>query len=259
MQLLKNIHAIDLSLLLEDTLIISDLHIGFEEALNRQGVLIPRDHFPRLIKRMEGIFSQVEIMQKGKKGSIKLKQIIINGDLKHEFGTISDQEWRHTLQFLDFLGKHCEKIVLIRGNHDTILGPVAKKRGIEIHDNYFLESFDALVCHGDRLPDAGLLKKAKLIIIGHEHPSVALRSGKRVEKYKCFYLGKYRGKPLIVLPSLNLLTEGSALMQDVVLSPFLKQDTSGFEVFAVEDRVYRFGTLKNIMKNLDPIVTDLNF
>src|SRR3989338_5351045 len=146
MQLLKGIHAIDLALLIGDTLIISDVHIGFEEALNKQGMMVPRDHFPQLIRRMESIFARLQRLPttgktKKTKGSKqqKLRQIIINGDLKHEFGTISEQEWRHTLRFLDFLGKHCGKIVLIKGNHDTILGPIAKKRDIEVHDSFFIE------------------------------------------------------------------------------------------------------------------------
>ncbi len=99
MELFKNIHAIDLALLIDDSLVISDVHIGFEEALNKQGILVPRDHFPQLIKRMEGIFSQVHDVlgnrtKRNKRTDIHnennetknnrtLKKIIINGDLKH--------------------------------------------------------------------------------------------------------------------------------------------------------------------------------
>src|SRR3989344_2635637 len=103
MELFKNIRAIDLGLLVDDSLIISDVHIGFEEALNKQGMLVPRDHFPQLIKRMEGIFARLQGRPTNRKKAKKLRQIIVNGDLKHEFGTISEQEWRHTLKFLDFL------------------------------------------------------------------------------------------------------------------------------------------------------------
>ena len=149
---------------------------------------------------------------------------------------------------LDFLSRFCNEIVLIKGNHDTILGPIARKRGIEVHDHFFIEGHGALVCHGDKLPSSELIQKSKIIIIGHEHPSVALRSGSRVEKYKCFYVGQYQRRTLIVLPSLNLLTEGNALMHDDVLSPFLKQRLDDFEVFAVEDKVYRFGKLGRLRK-----------
>jgi putative SbcD/Mre11-related phosphoesterase len=276
MELLKGISAVDLAVLIDDALVISDVHIGFEEALNKQGMLVPRDHFPQLMKRMETILSQAHNVlatttktnkrkhneDHNKKSNEhpntnqrdnatsnkKLKNIIINGDLKHEFGRISEQEWRHTLKFLDFLGKHCEKVILVKGNHDTILGPIAEKRNLEIHDHYELRDGEVLLCHGDKLPAKEALRKAKLIVIGHEHPSVALRQGPRVEKYKCFFVGSYKKKKLIVLPSLNLLTEGSALMHDDVLSPFLKQRMDDFEVYVVEDKVYRFGKLKNLVK-----------
>src|SRR3989338_2896592 len=206
MELFKNIRAIDLGLLIDDALIISDVHIGFEEALNKQGMLVPMDHFPQLIKRMEGIFSQVqgivgnktknnkreineqknnkrngneqennEAENKNNNTPKKLKKIIINGDLKHEFGRISEQEWRHTLKFLDFLGKQCEKVILVKGNHDTIHGPIAEKSNLEVHDYVQMRDGDVLICHGDKLPPEEPLKKAKLIVIGHEHPSVALR------------------------------------------------------------------------------------
>ena len=33
----------------------------------------------------------------------KPEQVIINGDLKHEFGTISDQEWRDVLKIFDLI------------------------------------------------------------------------------------------------------------------------------------------------------------
>jgi uncharacterized protein len=260
MELFKRIHAIDLSLLIDDCLIISDVHIGFEEALNKQGMLVPRDHFPQLIKRMEKILSQVQdvlgngaksnkrtgIETKRNQTNKKLKNIIINGDLKHEFGRISEQEWRHTLKFLDFLGKHCEKVILVEGNHDTILGPIAQKRNLEVYDFVQIRGGEILLCHGDKLPPQELLEKSKLIVIGHEHPSIALRQGPRVEKYKCFFVGSYRKKKLIVLPSLNLLTEGSALMHEETLSPFLKQRMDDFNVYIVEDKVYAFGKMKKV-------------
>ncbi len=105
-----------------------------------------------------------------------------------------------------------------------------------------------LITHGDKLPKEDALKKAKLVVIGHEHPSIALRQGPRTEKYKCFFVGAYKKKKLIVLPSLNLLTEGSALMHENVLSPFLKQKLDDFDVYIVEDKVYAFGKLGRILK-----------
>ena len=57
MHIEKNIRIVDLALYLEKErlLAISDIHLGYEEALTKQGILIPKFHFKDLIKRLEKI------------------------------------------------------------------------------------------------------------------------------------------------------------------------------------------------------------
>lgn len=266
----KELQIIDLGLYLRDhnALVISDVHIGYEEALNKQGILIPRLQFQQVMKRIENLISQA--LKKNKQTSFDL--IIINGDLKHEFGTISDTEWRQTLKFIDFLATKTKKIILIKGNHDTILEPIAKKRNIEIVDEYVLgnskKDCEYYFCHGNIVPKTSAFKKAKTIIIGHEHPAIALREDARVEKFKCFLFGKYKesnntltkryslknmiknnaAKNLIVLPSFNPITEGTDILKENLLSPFLHQNLNDFEVYVVpdEERVLYFKKIKDI-------------
>jgi len=269
MNIYNNIEIVDLGLLIDKTLVIADTHIGFEEALNKQGILVPRFQFSEIIKRLEKILKLK-----------KINRIIINGDVKHEFGRISDQEWRHTLKLLDFLTKY-GKVILLKGNHDTILGPIAKKRNVQIKD-YFICEFNEnqrfsrlkseilinkkkinikkslkkiknkkikiLIIHGDKLDNniLKLIKKTDVIIIGHEHPAVSIKEGPRVETYKCFLKGKFKGKKLIVQPSFNLVTEGTDIIKEKLLSPFLYQNLSNFEVYVVADKVYDFGKLRNL-------------
>jgi len=83
MKVFDNIQIIDLGLYSKKTLIMTDFHIGYEEALNKQGILMPRFQFREIIERLENIFRKL-------KG--KIDNIVILGDLKHEFGTISEQE-----------------------------------------------------------------------------------------------------------------------------------------------------------------------
>ena len=130
MKILNGIELIDLAIYTHKTLIVTDFHIGYEEALNKQGLMVPRFQFQEIMKRLEKIFLRL----KGK----KVYTIIVNGDLKHEFGTISEQEWRHTLRLLDYFGQHCKEIILIKGNHDTILGPIAKKRNVRVLEHYLI-------------------------------------------------------------------------------------------------------------------------
>ena len=63
MEIVKGIEIIDLCLYLkkEKILIIADTHIGYEEALNKQGVLIPRFQFKEIIERLEKILGKREI------------------------------------------------------------------------------------------------------------------------------------------------------------------------------------------------------
>ena len=71
---------------------------------------------------------------------------------------------------------------------------------------------------------------------------------RKSEKYKCFLKGEHRDKVLIVMPSFNFLIEGSDVTKEERLSPFLKESIDDFEVYAVEDKIYYFGKIKNIAK-----------
>jgi len=237
MNILPKIKIIGLTLFLEKQkiLVIADTHIGFEEACNKEGVLIPRLQFKEIMSSLEEIFKKT-----------KPEIIIMLGDIKHEFGTISRQEWRDTLNLLDYLMSKAGKVILIKGNHDTILGPLADKKSLAVREHYLAD--DYLFCHGHKLIDkkSSEFKKAKTIIIGHEHPAIGLRDGPRVEKYKCFLLGNYHGKKLIVMPSFNFVTEGTDVLQENLLSPFI-ENIHNFEAFVVGDKTYNFGKIKRFV------------
>ncbi|MBI2651930.1 metallophosphoesterase [Candidatus Woesearchaeota archaeon] len=264
MEILPNIEIVNLALYFKSTLVIADVHIGYEESLNKQGVLVPRIQFEEMVNRINSIFNTLK--------NKKIERIVVNGDLKHEFGTISEQEWRNTLKFLDSLAKHCNEVVLIKGNHDTILGPIAKKRNVKVLEYYVVEPIavesinekntitiknnkkitkqnKTLIVHGNKIPDKALLKDISTIVIGHEHPAVSLKEGPRVEQFKCFLKGKYKDKNLIVQPSFNSIVEGTDILRDEILSPFLKQNLDNFDVYIVEDKVYKFGKLKGLRKS----------
>ncbi len=235
MNILPNIRIIGLTLYLEKqrTLVIADTHIGYEEALNKQGVLIPRMHLDDVLAELDQVFEKAN----------DINTIVLLGDVKHEFGTISKQEWRGTLDLLDYLLKKA-KVILIRGNHDTILGPIAKKKNLEVKDYYV--AGNVFFCHGHKLVDDNpAFKKAKTIIIGHEHPAISIRDDVRVEKYKCFMLGEYKKKDLVVMPSFNFVSEGTDVLKEKILSPFIK-NIYDFKAFVVGDKTYDFGQLKKL-------------
>ncbi len=227
MQILDNLKIQDLALFYKDTLILADLHIGYEEALNKQGMLIPRLSFQDLQKKIQNLLK------------LNPKTIIINGDLKHEFGSISRQEWKHINIILKLLTANNRKVILIKGNHDRILEPLTKQFNLEIKDYYKIDNI--LITHGDKI----IKEKSDVILIGHEHPSISFKE-RPEEKFKCFLKGKYKSSILIVQPSSNLVTEGSDVTKEKLLSPYIK-NVGDFEVFIPkDDEVLYFGKLENI-------------
>ena len=77
-KLIYNAEIVDLGLLIDRTLIISDLHIGYEQALNREGIMVPRFQYKKILERLNEIIKSFDI-----------GRIVVNGDIKHESGILS--------------------------------------------------------------------------------------------------------------------------------------------------------------------------
>lgn len=239
MEILKNIEARDAALFLkkEKTLIVSDLHLGYEESLNREGVLVPRFQVNDIIGNFIKIANRIK----------KINTIIVNGDFKHEFGGISKQEWLDSKKVLEKFAEYCTKVIVVQGNHDTMLEPFRRRIPLQIYKSLQLNEY--LIMHGEEIPKE-IPKGVKTIIIGHEHPAVSIRDEIRVEKFKCFLVGKWKGKNLVSMPAFNPIIEGTDILKEKLLSPFLRQDLSDFFVYIVADKVYRFGKLKDMVREL---------
>lgn len=115
-----------------EILVFGDLHLGYEDEIVREGI-IPNVQLREVFDDLDEIFDELD------KEKVSLKEIVILGDLKQEFGVISENEWRDVSRFVDFLKKKCGRIVILKGNHDLKLGPILRKRGIEMRDYYEVE------------------------------------------------------------------------------------------------------------------------
>ena len=236
MEISKGIKIVDTALWfsLEKVLVINDLHIGYEEALHRKGILVPRF-------QLEQIMNQLKIILQ----KTKARKVIINGDLKHEFGRALRQEWKEVLHFLDFTLANVPEMIIIKGNHDPVIKPIVDKKGIVVVSEYMVG--DTLIVHGDEL----VKTNAKRIVIGHEHPAITIREGSKWEKYKCFLKGKWRDnekdRELIAVPSFNPLLEGTDVLKEQLLSPFL-EDFKNFEAYVVGEKgAFGFGKIKYLL------------
>ncbi len=227
----------------ESVIIISDLHLGYEEHLYNKGVMVPKLQLQEVISKISAVLKKIKK---------KPKKLVINGDLKHEFGKALKQEWKDVLALLDFLsGKVC-RLVIVKGNHDSIIPMITGEKKIDVVKKQIIK--DIAITHGDALirlegEDGKSSKnKIKTIIIGHEHPAIKIRHKGKSEMYKCFLKGKWGEKELLVMPSFNPLLEGTDIMSGVFLGPYLS-DISEFDVFVSgESSPFWFGK-----------VADLNF
>ena len=241
MQALKNLKVVkECGLFISDinSVVISDVHLGYELCLANQGLFLPQIQVRELKEKLKKIYKQT-----------KAKTLIINGDLKHEFGEASRQEWREVFDFVNEANKFFKKIVLVRGNHDNYLLTIISKLGLKLYDPVYKVN-GYLFAHGHKLVEID--ENIHTIIIGHEEPAIVIRRGFDKIKIKCLLVGSYQGKRLIVLPAFSTLSSGSeinVLAREDFLSPFLrKANVDEFEVYGIDEEVgvLHFGKLKNL-------------
>jgi putative SbcD/Mre11-related phosphoesterase len=170
---------------------------------------------------------------------------VLNGDIKHDFGKINEQEWREVKQLIKLL-KPAE-VIIVQGNHDVLLPWM--ELDAKIVKEYVLGS--TLICHGNELPEkkrGPALKNIKTILIGHIHPCVVLRHGPRAEKYKCYYVTTrtiaHKRRQVIAMPSFGPLTMGVDVLRSKLENPLLGKKG---RVFVVEnDEVLDFGRIEEM-------------
>jgi len=186
---------------------------------------------------------------------VRVKRIILLGDVKHNFGEISEIEWREVLSFFDYLEVRSRgaKLMVVRGNHDTILEPICKKRDIELKEYFIIEIGGKKYCflHGDKMFEQCL--NTDWLLFGHWHPSIKLSDNYKQERFKCFLKGKWKMKNLIVFPSFSDIKYGSDLnvMEDKHDFSFIMfKDLKKFNVVIYnndEKKEYDFGKLKDLI------------
>ena len=232
-------------------LVLSDFHFGYEEMLTKRGIMIPRFQYKDIEDTLKRVLAEVQP-----------EKIIITGDLKHEFGKLNNQEWREIRNTLDFLKKSLEEnkngrkgeVIVIKGNHDTSLISLLRKLDVKLEDKFIYKNF--LTIHGDK--EIKIPRQVDTIIIGHEHPAIKFYTVGRRESYKCFFITKYKeknlknklfskSKTLIVLPSMNPLTQGTDLINQEFLSPFIKK-AKGRIIIYHNNEHYDFGELSKLKK-----------
>lgn len=240
LEIAPGLEAVGLGLYVRDlaALVVADLHIGYEQALEAAGIYLPAVQH-RIMKRfMLRALDELDV-----------ERLILLGDVKHEFGGALKQEWSETIDLVSTLKEGGLRVDVVRGNHDNFLVPMLKRLDVPLHDPYLGEG-GFLFAHGHKeLPIDAWTEEVRYVIIAHEHPAVVLRDELGVKiKLKCFLKGSLGGAPLLVVPALSPLMPGTEVNapNTKFLSPILRQvDAASLKVYAVDmgSGVYDFGSL----------------
>jgi putative SbcD/Mre11-related phosphoesterase len=222
--------------------VISDLQLGEELYLAEEmGVFVPQTQLKEIEADLAAILEVT-----------RARQVIVNGDLKHEFGEASHQEWREVRELIEFLRQKVDEIIVVRGNHDNYLLTIAGSIGIQVYDPYYFAEGTAFT-HGHRRIEYP--RGIETLVIGHEQPAIVLKRGFDTVKVPCLLYGKTKtGEGFVCLPAFSPLSEGTALnveKKDELLSPILREDVDIEQLRPIgldkETGALEFPTMKHLM------------
>lgn len=209
----------------------SDLHIGLEDELLRQGLAFPLQEEQLLIERLEAALKK-----------FKPSVFVLVGDIFHSFNRIDRKVSEKLDSVVGLLEKQCQ-VILLRGSHDTMLSTLPR----EILDRYDVKSFTFAHGHAE-------LEKHNDLILGHEHPVIQIE----MERLPCFLYGQkvVKGKDLIMLPAFNPLCQGVTINHvdgRDFMSPLLKKVDTGelAPVVEVQGEVLAFPRMRGLRRHID--------
>lgn len=140
------------------TVIIADLHLGWEVAFAEKGIHVP-SQMPKLLQRLTEIIEQT-----------KPQTLLLLGDIKHTIAKTATEEWRDIPDFFELLTKKVQNIKIIQGNHDGNLEPLLPE-AVEVLPSTGTGINGVGFFHGHTWPATELLK-CQTLVIGHVHPVV---------------------------------------------------------------------------------------
>ena len=153
------------------SLVITDLHIGFESELGRKKIIVVKN---TTISQTTNEVNKI----------IKLENpdlLIFLGDIKSNVQNITNSEWNDVPYFFKNINQDLETI-LVPGNHDGNIEKLIPKNITVTSPNGIIID-DILLTHGHAMPKSNFSNISK-IIMGHIHPVFfdedSLLNGERV-------------------------------------------------------------------------------
>lgn len=166
----------------QQTLILSDMHIGKAAHFRKAGIAVPQQIFQEDLHRL---FQQIHFFSP--------KRIIVTGDLFHSDANLEHEwfsKWRTSLEGI--------QLILVKGNHEILHNQLYEKLGIEIVEKELIAApFRFAHDLNDDSDDKHFL------FSGHTHPGIKI-AGKAKQSFvfPCFYVTK----TYCILPAFSRFT-----------------------------------------------------
>ena len=222
----------DRCLILDDgpTAVLGDLHLGYESALEEEGMYIPRMNTESIRDAINNVLSEYEP-----------KRVVLLGDIKHDFKR-SKRDAKEEVMKIAKLLMEASDVIMVKGNHDNFLQNILSEIG--------LMAVDYVNIGGFRMEHGHVDSKVRPVIIGHEHPSVrimgAVSGGMKIH---CFVHQKKDG--VIVLPPFSPFSAGNDLLLDGkgIMAPALGgSDYPDADIYGVSEvGIMKLGKLRDVM------------
>jgi putative SbcD/Mre11-related phosphoesterase len=206
------------------TLLMADLHLGFEEAAARgleyslrgrsgySGIFLPRIQFRRIVDMLNRVLEHISV-----------ERVVVNGDLKHAFDRLLRQEEMEVKSFLQYLRQRgISEFLLVRGNHDNFVRNIIRQEGGSVVNALSVseDGIQVFITHGHEYFPA---EEYDIVVIGHEHPSIKCFGGRRFPVFQKTPLNK--DKWLVIMPAAGPYHPGTLVSPNPsdYLSPYVKR------------------------------------
>jgi putative SbcD/Mre11-related phosphoesterase len=143
------------------TIVISDLHIGWEFPLTKKGIHIP-SQLPKLLNKLKKIVI-----------TEKPDSLLFLGDIKQTFSKIVMEEWREIPLFFKEICQIVPEVKVIPGNHDGNIKALLPNQ-VKVLSSRGIVVGDVGLFHGHTWPKIEMLRCSTLIV-GHMHPAVLFK------------------------------------------------------------------------------------
>ena len=221
------------------TLVISDLHIGFEEKFRSSGVNI-EPNINKMAAELEAIIDETHA-----------DALIIAGDVKSGIDRIMQSEWENVPKFLNRIAKKCH-VTIVPGNHDGGLQNLLPD-SVQLADINGIVIEDTLIIHGHTRP-LSKFKECTRLLMGHVHP-IFQKRGNPLSGSPVWAFVRVSKKALF-----QEIIGGEEAMVDVIVMPSFNSDLTVSGYFGEEINAERRQSpiVRELKSATEAIITTLN-